>query len=372
MNAVKRTLLIVLANIGVLCIIEGLASGITVASLVVREMKGTAERVHTRYDADLGWVNIPNVFIPDLYGPGKSLRTNAQGFRNDAPVAPTVPNGRLRIICSGDSFTLGYGVSNADAWCNRLETVDPRLEPVNMGQGGYGVDQAYLWYRRDGTKIQHDIQILAFITDDFARMRGTRFLGYPKPVLALDGGHLVVRNVPVPHRSEVIIKLRAAAGALTSLRTVQLIQSWVQAVKPAPTTTPEEPTPTADPERPIVATLFQTLRDLHQQRGSLLILVYLPLRTDYDTERSGVWRTFVREEAERDHIPFIDLVDDLRTVRAQEIEEYFIKPGEVPYARAEGHYTARGHEFVAQELDRRLVSIPAVAARLGRVLHDGQ
>ena len=29
-----------------------------------------------------------------------------------------------------------------------------------MGQGGYGIDQAYLWYKRDGTKLDHDVQIL--------------------------------------------------------------------------------------------------------------------------------------------------------------------------------------------------------------------
>src|SRR5262249_22686948 len=151
---------------------------ITVAQAAFHQLASNAERVHTQYDPELGWVNVPNVFIPSLYGPGVSLRTNAQGFRNDEPVASSIPPGRVRIVCSGDSFTLGYGVSNAQAWCNRLATIDRRIEAINMGQGGYGADQAYLWYRRDGLKIDQDVQIFAFITDDFARMRRPVFLGY--------------------------------------------------------------------------------------------------------------------------------------------------------------------------------------------------
>jgi hypothetical protein len=143
-----------------------------------------------------------------MYGPRAYLRTNAQRFRNNADVARAVPSGRLRIICSGDSFTLGYGVSNDDAWCNRLAVLDHRIDAINMGQGGYGIDQAYLKYTRDASSIDHDVQILAFITEDFGRMRSATFLGYPKPVLVLDHGALAVRNVPVPVRSELGVKAR--------------------------------------------------------------------------------------------------------------------------------------------------------------------
>ena len=360
----KRVVFVVMANVGLLCAIEGLASAISVAQVAAGILRPTAERVYTAYDPEIGWTSRPNIFVRDMYGPGVSLRTNAQGFRNDEPVPATAPASRVRVVCSGDSFTLGYGVSNAEAWCNRLATLDPRLDTVNMGQGGYGVDQAYLWYRRDGTKIAHDVQLFAFITDDFARMRGTAFLGYPKPVLTVENGQLHVGNVPVPRRSELVVKLHDLAGAMARLRTVELMQSWIRR-GPAPTV--ERPTgrdETTDPEQPVVAGVFEALRDLHRKNGSLLVLVYLPTRTDYDDGRSDAWRAFVRAQAERQEIPLIDLTDALRAVPPQEVGTYFIKPGELPYLRAEGHYTVRGNEFVARTLHQKLLSIESVSARM--------
>ena len=147
LRAVVGVALVCLAT---LIAIEGLSSLILVGrAFVDRAGPLVAERRHTQYDPDLGWVNTPGVQIPDLYGPGRSLSINSQGFRGLHDTSERVAAGRLRILCSGDSFTLGYGVGDADTWCARLTALDSRLETVNMGQGGYGVDQAYLWYLRD-------------------------------------------------------------------------------------------------------------------------------------------------------------------------------------------------------------------------------
>jgi hypothetical protein len=345
-----------------LCLVEGLASFIAVVTTADGRGRRVVEQRHTKYDPDLGWVSLPNLDIPDMYGPDVRLRTNAQGFRNDAPVPVQTPSDRLRIVCSGGSFTLGAGVSNGEAWCNRLATLDEGLDTVNMGQGGYGLDQAYLWYRRDGTKIKHDIQILAVVTDDFARMRSTTSLGYPKPVLALEDGQLQVRNVPVPQRSELSTQMRSMAGALSSLRTVELFQSWFRRGRPAADAAAEQGT--ADPERPVVAAILRALRGLHQANGTLLVLVYLPTRTDYDDRRSDGWRTFLRNEAARDDIPLIDLVDAVRSVPGTDIGSFFIQPGALTYAPAEGHYTVRGNEFIARRLHERLFALETVVSRI--------
>ena len=50
---------------------------------------------------ELGWVNRPNVSLPNLYGTGRSLHTNAQGFRADTDYAHAKPPGSLRIVCTG-------------------------------------------------------------------------------------------------------------------------------------------------------------------------------------------------------------------------------------------------------------------------------
>ena len=65
-------------------------------------------------------------------------------------------------ISSGDSFTLGYGVNNEETWPTAFSKLDERFETINMGQGGYGVDQSYLWYKRDGLEFDHQIHLFAF------------------------------------------------------------------------------------------------------------------------------------------------------------------------------------------------------------------
>jgi hypothetical protein len=53
----------------ILVAIEGLASFVLIVGGIMT-MRPLAKRPYTRYDADLGWVNKPNVHIPDMYGSG--------------------------------------------------------------------------------------------------------------------------------------------------------------------------------------------------------------------------------------------------------------------------------------------------------------
>ena len=62
-------------------------------------------------------------------------------FRNNKDFSFSVPSNKVRVICSGDSYTMGYDVGNDDVWCKLFEFIDNRIDRVNLGQGGYGVDQ---------------------------------------------------------------------------------------------------------------------------------------------------------------------------------------------------------------------------------------
>ena len=66
-----------------------------------------AERLHTEYDPFLGWINKPNISIDHMYGPNVYLKINSQRFRNNNDFTIIVPEGKIRVICSGASFTLG-------------------------------------------------------------------------------------------------------------------------------------------------------------------------------------------------------------------------------------------------------------------------
>jgi lysophospholipase L1-like esterase len=332
MKSLLRVFKIVAINVVVVLVLfallEGSASLLMTANQV-RRTAGVTEQYHSVYDSTLGWVSRPNVNLPNLYGPGIYLRTNSQSFRADRDFTREVPAGKTRIICSGDSFTLGFGVSN---------------------------DQAYLWYKRAGAQLDHQVQLLAFITNDFQRMQGDRFVGYGKPMLGLRGDSIVILNRPVP-RTSSFTRWRAVKGhAVTNLNIVQVARRLLHLDRD----------PSADSvaardavTRKVAARIFADLAQTNRAKGSRLVLVYLPGLGDYKVNPLGAsWRAFVREEAARQGIPFLDLIEPLQKVPSTEIDSLF---------EPDGHYSPAGNDFVARELHRNLTNLlgltPAAAAQ---------
>jgi hypothetical protein len=343
-------------------LLEGLSSILLFLGDMLRASRGAlAERTHTRYDELLGWVNVENVTIDDLYGEGLYLRTNSQGFRANQDYDVTPPPGKLRIICSGDSFTLGYGVDNDHTWCQLLAGLDGRFETVNLGQGGYGIDQAYLWYQRDGTRLQHDVHLFTFITADFWRMRYRTFHGYAKPFLDVRDGELIVENVPVPRTAFYAPWIARNMQLVDRLRTVQLLRSLL----PAGT---DSELPGEAQTREVLAKIIEELAALNQSKGSLLVIVLLPTQADYASNESGSLRRFLAQELNRQEILYFDLIRDLRQLPPGELPRLFIQEGSETHEAAGGHYSVRGNEYIAGLLYERLVAMPSIASRLAT--HD--
>jgi hypothetical protein len=337
-----------------LIVIEGVSSLV----LLVLRVRSAPVRVYMEPDSLLGWVSQPNVNLPDLYGPGVYLRTNAQRFRSNHPVASRVPSGRIRMICSGDSFTLGSGVDNDHTWCERLAAEHPGIETVNMAQGGYGIDQAYLWYKRDGVGLEHQVHLFAFIANDFARMQGGSFNGYGKPVLAIRDGALVTDNVPVPSSPSYARWLSRWADAISQLRSSRLIRIARGRYRPAQVV---DRAAADSLTWEVAAKVFADLDSLNRARGSVLVLVFLPTQVD-DKNGSAEWRRRVRGLAEREHIALVDLVADFERLPADSTEGMFLREGE-----AAGHYTTAGNAWVAGQVYRHLLAMPQVAGLLARV-----
>ena len=203
MKKIKTITIILTTTVLLFILFEGLCSTVLVTRDIFSYLSPLPESPYTKYDKLLGWISIPNVEIKNFYSPSANLKINSQSFRSNQDFSIKTPKNKTRILCCGDSFTFGQGVDNKNTWCEKLASVDERLETINMGQIGYGIDQAYLWYMRDGKKFEHNVQIFAFISDDFNRMKYDRRPNkrpfYGKPVLKLASGILEVKNVPVPY-----------------------------------------------------------------------------------------------------------------------------------------------------------------------------
>lgn len=346
-----RLVRVIIINVIIILFLFIFIEGITSYAIVIRDnliIKPVAERLHSKYDPEIGWVNIPNIFIQDLYGPGIYFQTNEQGFRNKQSFNKLVPSGKTRIICSGDSFTLGYGVDNDHDWPQVLSKIDTCIEIINMGQGGYGIDQAYLFFKNAIDTLEFNIHIFAFITNDIDRMQSKKFLGYGKPILKLENSDLKVENVPVPTSSFKHPWIRSVIKSVNQLRTMMTIILFKNKFKSMLTNNADvlNNSKNIDTEN-ILYEVFKNLKEINTNNNSQLILVYLP--DEYNiTHYPKRWMKII-ETASRDlEIPLINLIDKFRMLPQKETENFFIHSGQIEFIAADGHLTNFGNKVVAE------------------------
>jgi len=249
------------------------------------------------YDAELGWVNKPDAFDADAYGHGVYVRTNAMRARANRDFTASRHSNRVRVVCTGDSFTYGVGVDNDHTWCELLERKNAHLETVNLGQSAYGVDQAYLRYRRSAAYLQHDLHVFAIIVDDFRRMTRKADGPYGKPRLVLDDGALILENVPVPQQpthwwlSGVVATARDLRAFGFFRRARGKFIHWTPVDNAARDSTTWE----------VAARIADSLGAMARSHDATLVWVLLPTSYDYMGTTAGAWQARLRAAAADKH-----------------------------------------------------------------------
>jgi len=282
------------------------------------------------YDSQLGWANMKNRRVPDRYGPNKHATHNSLGLRATHEFTASIPPGRFRISVLGDSYTYGVDVGDADTFVAQLESLAAPIEAVNMGVPGYGIDQMYLLYNRAHARMATDLLVLAFIDDDLRRTKLSAFMTrFPKPRLRLNGDALTVVNVPVPtwgpstttglleefpNRTAVVQVLRSAYD--------MFLQDY-------------------DPF-PVVEHIVSDLNRLSREKRQHFALVYLPSKTDMGSDQRTEAARHLQEFTARDHVPFFDLTEKLKSATKRQ---------GMPVFGADGrHYSETGYKVIAASL----------------------
>jgi lysophospholipase L1-like esterase len=146
--------------------------------------------LHT-YSPVYGWTPRPS-FRYTLAGSETTI--NRLGYRGREVAGARTP-GRARIVMLGDSITFGYGVRDGETFSAVMETLDPRLEVVNLGVQGYGTDQELLKLEREGFAYAPDVVVLnVCLANDLLDNASSRSIYdgvYPKPYFRLEDGRLV-------------------------------------------------------------------------------------------------------------------------------------------------------------------------------------
>jgi hypothetical protein len=313
----------------------------------------SADRVHTRHDPELGWTHVRDLRRLDHFGPGRHLTIDAAGFRNPAPGAEAGP-AALRVVCSGSEATFGTGVGDAATWCAQLGAPTSGLTTFNLGRSGYGLGQTYLAYLSDARPLEHAAQLLAISRLDFSRMQARRWQFRSKPVVRLRDGALQTENVPVPASPYRTSWISANASALTHLRAVQLVQPVVRSLAPA-----AEGALTTGELADLSIAIFEELSSLHDDRGSRLVIAYLPAPGDYDAPHD-LWRRRIRNAARSLGIQFVDLVDELKSLPRRDVTSLFRAD-----RRGDPEFSEAGHAWIARTLLAHLRARPGLVPSAG-------
>ncbi len=180
-----------------------LAVSLVVCDLLYRWIVEPEAIVPTRigiYDDTLGWAMLPSSSAASgATGKEVVYTINSAGQRDDE-VATDKPAGTLRIAFLGDSRTFGYGVPIDQHFTQLIEGYFDKVEGLNFGVPGYGVDQELLALRTRGLQYRPDI-VVAYVAHfgDHRHVHTNRF-GKNKPVFEIMGDSVVARNLPVPDR----------------------------------------------------------------------------------------------------------------------------------------------------------------------------
>ncbi|MBP7382269.1 hypothetical protein KBA39_07715 [Myxococcota bacterium] len=328
---------------------EGLAGFVRMTIRIV-STRAVAEQYSCDYDEQLGWVSKPGFSDDDFFGPGRSLNTNRQGFRNRAEILKTVPDGRVRVLCSGDSFTLGYGVRDDATWCARLESIEPRIESVNIGQGGYGIDQSYLRSKQVRAAIDTDVQILAFNCFGFELMRVSNMQGYGKPMLGMDGDRLITLNQPVPRSLPLSPNLSRALMGIHELNLVSLMKDLVGHRADERMGVMDQ-----DTLLKVVEATFNDVDKDMKSAGGLFVLVKMPVPADLDAS-CPLW-TDVVEMAARNGWHLIDIPVSGWPANGMDTQLY-LDGNDFRFRGAGGHLNEDGNNLVARIVIDGLMKMP--------------
>jgi lysophospholipase L1-like esterase len=178
-----------------------------------------------QFDQDIRYVLLPNQrgWIDDGF-----VTTNSLGFRGPEIALPK-PSGRFRIVAIGDSVTFGWGVNDSETFCSQLEQLLHRrfpawdLDVVNLAVGGYDTRQEVTLLRRNVSRLQPDLVLVGFYSNDVPEALGDKESAGPAgtQVAGADGQAQRVLHLNPAPSSWLDAQMRASRAIYTVGRLVK-------------------------------------------------------------------------------------------------------------------------------------------------------
>lgn len=106
-----------------------------------------------------------------------AFRTNSLGFRDREELCAPKPEGQRRIVCLGDSTTVGWGIPAEDGWTRRAEALlradDDKVRVANCGASGTLLpdEHAHALFTRFGA-LDPDVVVVTLCINDLLPVNG--------------------------------------------------------------------------------------------------------------------------------------------------------------------------------------------------------
>ncbi len=185
-----------------LAILVSLAVFLGVFEIGLRAIGMGPPKTLNQFDATVGWSKTPDRKVHrktseyDVH-----FAINELGLRDDRDLTVEKPEGTQRVICLGDSFTLGYTVERQHLFVDQLENwwqaEDRKVQVINTGTEGYSTDQEVAWLLENGDAWQPDLVLLFAYENDLYYNGATHYRYFPKPRFT-SGGELEQKGLTDP------------------------------------------------------------------------------------------------------------------------------------------------------------------------------
>ena len=164
------------------------------------------------FDPFLGWENRSDEKVTDDQNDDTITYTiNSSGFRGSREYPKKKASGNLRVLALGGSFVFGSEVDDSQCWPRILEGFSSKLEVLNSGVAGYGLDQSFLSFPHLSREWKPDKVIICYMTmhlqrhvSTFRPFGNSRAIPYTKPRFLLERNELVLAPNPLNSKEEYL------------------------------------------------------------------------------------------------------------------------------------------------------------------------
>jgi hypothetical protein len=300
------------------------------------------------YDPLAGWKNAPNI-NKEVKHHG-SIRTNAQGMRNDSDFSEVPVNGRQRLMIVGDSYSFGHGVSNEQTFAYKLAERMPDWDIMNLAVSATGTDQNYIMYEQYGEKFGPNIVLLGFYVLDFNRNTYS-FRDYAKPMyVPREDGSLELTHTPVPSPKQLLQQYlsgeKQIGGWHYSYAVAAFQKVFTNYIK-------RNRSEGSLPRRTLTG-IMEKFNERVRQNGATPVWVVFPIRDILEGGQSKYSKitAFAESEARRLKMPVLNLEPIFSSYLAAHPKVKTLwRPREIG-----GHLTETGHEVTAEAIVQLLQS----------------